>query len=149
MSNTKAPITLQTFDLSKFFTSPGENNCPQLVNTAHFVRTRTQLSDNTSVISETFPDTPGLCCAFFRVSPSEDQTARFALDGEYELISSASGGWVLRSLNSSLSSYWIPRAPVVRLSDKNERILEIAKLLSGDKITEASMISAREMIGTV
>ena len=31
---------------------------------------------------------------------------------------------------------------------KNERILEIAKLLSGDKITEASMISAREMIGT-
>lgn len=33
--------------------------------------------------------------------------------------------------------------------DKNERILEIAKLLSGDKITEASMISAREMIGAL
>jgi DNA repair protein RecN (Recombination protein N) len=37
---------------------------------------------------------------------------------------------------------------VIKKLEKNERILEIAKLLSGDKITEASMISAREMIGT-
>jgi DNA repair protein RecN (Recombination protein N) len=36
----------------------------------------------------------------------------------------------------------------IKKLEKNERILEIAKLLSGDKITEASMISAREMIGT-
>ncbi len=36
---------------------------------------------------------------------------------------------------------------IIKKLEKNERILEIAKLLSGDKITEASMISAREMIG--
>jgi len=35
----------------------------------------------------------------------------------------------------------------IKKLDKNERVLEVAKLLSGDKITEASMISAREMIG--
>lgn len=37
----------------------------------------------------------------------------------------------------------------IKKLDKNERVLEVAKLLSGDKITEASMISAREMIGII
>ncbi|MCK5345102.1 MAG: DNA repair protein RecN, partial [Candidatus Heimdallarchaeota archaeon] len=40
-------------------------------------------------------------------------------------------------------------ATSIKKLDKNERILEVAKLLSGDKITEASMISAREMIGII
>jgi hypothetical protein len=47
----------------------------------------------------------------------------FQLEGEYQAVSCNSGGWLLKSADKNVPSYWIPQAPVSRTLDSNRRII--------------------------
>jgi hypothetical protein len=79
-----------------------------------------------SVILDRFQDAKGASCCFVRLPPGTGRKARFALEGTYALESCASGGWLLRPVEASLATYWIPRPPVYRATDAHGRIVSEA-----------------------
>jgi len=91
--------------------------------TDDFERSLWEAPGKAAFILDRFPDANGASCCFLRLDPIDAETTRFTLEGVYGMESCPSGGWLLRPLEATLPTYWIPRIPVFRTFDVQHRIL--------------------------
>ena len=108
--------------LHAMFEPPTNARLRQEVLTQSFERVSYEFGREASIILDTFADSGAACC-FLRLCPSESGVIRFEADGPYGLESCASGGWLLKSANVLLPTYWIPQFPMFRKFDTNGRML--------------------------
>ena len=116
-------LSIQSYDVQEFFEPSRANEPEPVLISSHFERKRWQLSDQSTFILDKFPDATGASCCFFRSTASQTRTVRFVIRGGHQLLSCPSGGWIVQANEASVSSYWIPQAPVLRTLDSFERIL--------------------------
>jgi hypothetical protein len=65
---------------------------------------------------------------------------RFTVQGEYQLISCPSGGWLVKAAETAFPSYWIPQAPLLRVFDASGRILsEKSTAIAGFEATSTNL----------
>ena len=89
----------------------------QVLHSSQFDRTQFDLFGRANLILARFPDAGGASCCFVRVLKGETKAARFVLPGLYELQSCLSGGWLIKPVEVTAPSYWIPQFPVLREFD--------------------------------
>jgi hypothetical protein len=134
-----------TFDLEALFRLAVQPQPERVVSTLPFSRTRTLLPDGGTITKDQFSDAEGACCLFVRVSEGPECVARIVVDGEHRLQSCPAGGWLLRSNQIGVPSYWIPQQPWLRTFDAQGRILleEPAPIVGLAISTAASGLSVR------
>lgn len=106
-----------------------------VVNSRHFRRKEWDSSGNVSTILDEFVDDKASPrCFFVRFTAGPSRVVRIAVKGTYRIVSCPSGGWLLEPEDVSMSSYWIPRQPMLRTLDPHDRILleEPASVLQFD-----------------
>lgn len=113
----------RTYTLQEIFTPPSNNEFQYIVQSRFFERIRWDLTDQSSFILDKYPDIDGASCCFVRLSPDQELSSRFIVHGGYQLLSCASGGWILKAIEATAPSYWIPQAPVLRTFDSFGRML--------------------------
>jgi len=113
----------RTYDLQQMFEPPVSADCRQVFESGNFSRTGWDLDELATLLLDRFPDAEGASCCFFRLAEGDALTVRFTVQGEYQLISCPSGGWLIKPVATALPSYWIPQAPLQRVYDAADRIL--------------------------
>lgn len=111
------------YTLQEIFTPPPNNEFQYSVQSRFFERIYWNLPDRSSFILDKYPDIEGVSCCFARLSPEQELSSRFIVNGSYQLLSCASGGWILKAIEATAPSYWIPQTPVVRTFDSFGRML--------------------------
>ena len=109
--------------IEDIFTPPPDNKFEYIVQSRYFERLHWNLPDKSSFILDKYPDIDGASCCFVRVSPDQELSSCFILRGGHQLISCASGGWILKAIEATVPSYWIPQVPVLRTLDSFGRVL--------------------------
>jgi hypothetical protein len=123
MQTPDAVTTYSAYDLQQLFEPPAGTELQQVLESESFSRTRRDLADQATLVLDKFPDTKGASCCFLRLAESDALTVRFTAHGEYRLVSCPSGGWLVKPTETTLPSYWIPQAPLLRVLDSSGRIL--------------------------
>ncbi len=113
----------RTYDLQQTFSPSPDTEFQHVLRSSNCERIQWKLPDQSSYILDKFPGTEGVSCGFIRLSPNQDLNARFVVHGGYQLVSCSSGGWILKAIDETTPSYWIPQAPVLRTLDSFDRIL--------------------------
>ena len=102
---------------------PPDAQTRQTLESAQFRRIQTELANKAAVVLDSFCEEGGASCCFLRLPLGEARSARFVAQGVNRIESCPSGGWTLKPTDATLPSYWIPRAPMVRKLDAQQRIL--------------------------
>jgi len=110
------------YSLQQLFEPPAGVEFQQVLNSSHFERTQWDFFGRATLILDKFPDAEGASCCFVRLPIDEERVVRFVVQG-VQLESCSSGGWLLRPIEATVPSYWIPQPPVLRTFDPNGRIL--------------------------
>ncbi len=116
--------TTESLNLESLFQRKGENGRQPLLASELFSRSLEETTGHTRILIDEFPgeeETPS--CAFLRLLPGEARPVRFSATGNFELLASPSGGWLLVANDDTACSYWIPQPPTLRTTDSNDRIL--------------------------
>jgi hypothetical protein len=124
MSNHKIdPSVHGTYELQQLLEPPADTEPEYAVNSACFERIQWDSFNKATLILDRFPDETGASCCFLRIPPGDEQMIRFIVKGGYQAVACLSGGWLLKPVEATLPSYWIPQAPVLRTFDSSDRIL--------------------------
>jgi len=124
MSNHKIdPSVHGTYELQQLLEPPADTEPEHAVNSACFERIQWDSFNKATLILDRFPDETGASCCFLRIPPGDEQMIRFIVKGGYQAVACLSGGWLLKPVEATLPSYWIPQAPVLRTFDSSDRIL--------------------------
>ena len=123
MNKHDAQLLDDTYNFQQLFEPSANTNFTQTVHSNHFERINWSLSEQSNFILDKFPDTPGATCCFGRFLPGNARKVQLIVSGGHELVSCSSGGWLLKALDSSTASYWIPQLPVLRKIESLGRIL--------------------------
>lgn len=99
------------FDINTFFTADASH-----LRLSHGQR-GTILADDIQRVQDTFENAD---CVFLRT----DAAISFRLDGNYALQRCAAGGWLLRSRDAAMPSYWLPTPATLRRVSAQGHILE-------------------------
>lgn len=75
------------------------------------------------VLADRFDDGSGAQCLFLRTGSEAPPSLRLEAHGAYRVESCAAGGWLLRALEPSRASYWLPVAPAARALEPKGRIV--------------------------
>ncbi len=112
------------YNLAHLLEPPEEAQSLEVLHSAHFIRTKFELSDGITTIVDKFPShgTYSFCC-FTRLPIGQTRIVRFLLEGSYTLLTCLSGGWLLNPSDPANHSFWIPQLPTVRTLDTHERIM--------------------------
>jgi len=124
MSNHKIdPSVHGAYELQQLLEPPADTEPEHAVNSACFERIQWDSFNKATLILDRFPDETGASCCFLRIPPGDEQMIRFIVKGGYQAVACLSGGWLLKPVEATLPSYWIPQAPVLRTFDSSDRIL--------------------------
>lgn len=123
MQTPDAASVYRLYDLQQLFESSASTKFQQLLQSKTFSRMRRDLANQATLILDTFPDTESASCCFLRLAGNDALTVRFTTQGDYRLVSCPSGGWLVKPTETTLPSYWIPQAPLLRVFDSSGRIL--------------------------
>lgn len=128
-----------------FFGIPTDTGFRQVIDTADFQRLAWDVAGRASICLDRFPErTPKnaecTACCFLRVLPGAKRTVHFSISGAYRLSVCASGGWLLKAVEPTSPSYWLPRPPMLRKLDSLGHVLaETAAPLSGLNLSSEEM----------
>ena len=140
----------RTYDLQQMFEPSTSSESRQVLQSDKFSRSHSDLDDLATLLLDRFPDTEGASCCFFRLAECDVLTVCFTVQGEYQLISCPSGGWLIKSTVTELPSYWIPQAPLLRVHDPSGRILsEEPSTLVGLEATSTNLAIEIETSGNM
>jgi hypothetical protein len=130
----------RTYDLQQVFELPVGASSRQVLQSGNFSRTGWDLDELASLLLDRFPDAEGASCCFFSLAEGDAQTVRLTVQGEYQLNSCPAGGWLIKTDETALPSYWIPQAPQLRVYDVTGRILsEESSTVVGFKATSSNL----------
>lgn len=88
-----------------------------------FSRSRASLPDGSQLLLDEFPGAHRARCLFLNLAPADAAVITFEVSGAHRIVSCEAGGWLIESLDDTSTSYWIPRLPVFRTFDAQQRIL--------------------------
>ena len=140
MQTRDAASAFRAYELQQIFEPAVSTGFQRILQSETFSRIRRDLHDQGTLIQDRFPDSNGVSCCFLRLAGSDASTALFSVKGEYRLVSCPSGGWLVKTADTTLPSYWIPQAPVMRVLDSSGRILsENSTAIVGIKATPGEL----------
>lgn len=113
----------RVYDLQQMFEPQASAGSEQVLRSSKFSRMHMHLDDQATSLLDSFPDSEDTSCCFFRLEVNDELTVRFTVQGEYQLNSCPSGGWLIKPVEIALPSFWIPHTPVLRMYDSSGRIL--------------------------
>ena len=112
-----------SYAVEEFF-SPGDTEASEVARTSDGRRLVARHSGGALQMRlDLFADL-GVACCFARIGASSAAEVSLILAGSYGVVNLPAGGWLVRPLQADLSSYWIPRPPVLRRLDASGHIVE-------------------------
>lgn len=123
MQTRDAASAYRVYDLQQMFDPPASAESKQVLQSGNFSRLHLNLDSLATLLLDRLPGTKSASCCFFRLAESDALAVRFTVQGEYQLISCPSGGWLIKPAETAQPSYWIPQAPLLRVYDSSGRIL--------------------------
>jgi hypothetical protein len=114
----------QRVGLADLFDASERGVAEPLLVTDLFARSRATLPERGTLLRDDFAGAGGVSCLFVRLRHPSPAGVRFAVDGSYEILSCAAGGWLLKSGGEAAPSFWIPQPPMLRTVDAQGRILQ-------------------------
>lgn len=128
------------YDLKQMFEPPPGGEVLQTVQSDNFSRVHWTLDGFATILLDRFPSAEDSSCCFFRLGETNTTTVRFTVQGEYQLSSCPSGGWLIKPADTTLPSYWMPQPPIMRNYDSSGRILsEVSAVLVGLQTTPTKL----------
>jgi hypothetical protein len=138
------------YDLQQMFEPPASTEVQQVLQSGNVSRIHWDLDGFATLLLDEFPETKGTSCCFFRLGENDAFTVRFTAQGEYQLISCPSGGWMIKPAKTTLPSYWLPKAPRLRIHDPSGRILsEESPVIVGFEATSTNLAIEIETSGNM
>jgi hypothetical protein len=109
--------------LQDLFELPADAETGHTLGSSQFKRVHCDLFGKATLVLDSFPDAVGASCCFVRMPLGKARSVRFVAQGVNRIESCPSGGWMLKSTDVTLPSYWIPQPPLTRNLDSQQRIL--------------------------